>query len=71
MTTQHRDRLHALQILGCSLGISIPLAACATLIHVANTGRMPLMATGALPLVLLAIAGALACWIWTETVELA
>ncbi|AGY59670.1 hypothetical protein [Gloeobacter kilaueensis] len=70
MTSQHLRRRHTLQILGCSIGISIPLLACATLIHVALTGQMPLLATGSLPLVLLFVSGLLAGWIWIETAEL-
>ncbi|MBC8123089.1 MAG: hypothetical protein H7Y22_14785 [Gemmatimonadaceae bacterium] len=69
MTTQRLNRRHTLQILGAAVGVSVPLVACATMVHAASTGLMPAFATGALPMVLLAAVSLLAMWVWTETVD--
>jgi hypothetical protein len=70
VTSQRLNRLHALQILGAAVGTAVPLIACATMVHAATTGQMPVFATGILPLVLLACTSVLGCWLWTETAEL-
>ncbi|AGY59323.1 hypothetical protein [Gloeobacter kilaueensis] len=71
MTSHCRNRLYALQILGVATGIIVPLVACFTLFYAATTGQMPIFATGALPLLLLAATGLLGCWVWTQGAELA
>lgn len=71
MTSQRLRRRHTLQILGALVGTGIPLAACATMFHVASTGVLPPFTTGIFSVVLLAATAVLACWIWTETAELA
>lgn len=71
MTSHRRRRRHTLQILGALVGTGIPLAACATMFQVATTGTMPSFATGISSVLLLGAMAVLACWIWTETAELA
>ncbi|MBW4699779.1 MAG: hypothetical protein KME03_18155 [Aphanocapsa lilacina HA4352-LM1] len=71
MTSHCRHRLYALQILGAAVGIAIPLLSCLTMVYAATTGQMPFYATGAVPLVLLALAAALGSWIWMQSAELA
>jgi len=71
MTHHRRNRLYSLHILGAAAGLCIPLVACFTLFHVSTTGLMPAFATGELPLVLLGAGGALGCWVWFESAEIA
>lgn len=68
MTAQQCKHRHSLQILGALGGILIPLLACAMLLHVEFSGRMPMFAGGVVGTVLLVGLAALANWIWAETV---